>query len=66
MVNGAQRYSVPMVTLTTILAMAFGLSIAFLDVTPSSQPIVFWLGAAIVGILFVVFLLIPFIRGLAR
>lgn len=53
-----------MVAATTVLAMIFGLAIAFLGVTPESRPVWFWLGCAVVGILFVVFLLVPFVRGL--
>ncbi|GAA1719279.1 hypothetical protein [Propioniferax innocua] len=62
--NEQPRYSTPMVAATTVLAMIFGLAIAFLGVTPESRPVWFWLGCAVVGILFVVFLLVPVVRGL--
>ena len=64
--NERSRYSIPMVALTTVLAMALGLSIAFLGVTPDAQPVWFWLGCGIVGVLFIVFLLVPFLRGFVR
>ncbi len=64
--NEQSRYSTPMVAVTTILAMIFGLAVAFLGVTPEVRPVWFWLGCAVVGILFVVFLLMPFARGLRR
>ena len=59
-------YNKTMVTVTTLLAMAFGLAIPFLDLTPEANPLWFWLGCAVIGVLFVVFLLIPFVRGIGQ
>lgn len=58
------RYSKPMVAVTAAIAIIFGFAIAFFDL--SADSVLFWIGAAVVGVLFVVFLLIPFLRGLMR
>ena len=56
------RFSKPMLTLTAVVAMIYGLSFVIFDLTAGS--VLFWVGAVIVGALFVAFLVIPFLRGL--
>lgn len=52
-----------MVAVTTVVAVIFGFSVAFLGVTAESRPVLLWIGAVLVGLLFIVLLLIPFLRG---
>lgn len=61
--NDSSRYSAPLVALTTLAAMAFGLAIAFLGLTPEAHPTLFWAGCIAVGGLFVMFLVLPTLRG---
>lgn len=51
---------------TAIVAVVYGLGVAFLDLGPTGNQWWLMIGAAVVGILFVVFMVIPFARRLGQ
>lgn len=62
--NGASVWKSPGAAVTAVLAVVYGLGVAFLELEPMAKQ--WWLlgGAAIVGVLFVVFIVVPLVRGL--
>lgn len=52
----------PGVALTGIAAVIYGLGVAFLDLGPTGDQWWLMVGAAVVGVLFLVFLVVPFVR----
>lgn len=59
-----EHYNTTMVVVTAIVCMAYGLAFPILRMTPETQPVLFWAGAAVCAALFVPFILMPFLRSL--
>lgn len=51
---------------TAIAAVVYGLGVAFLDLGPTGNQWWLMIGAAVVGVLFVVFMVVPFARRLGQ
>ena len=55
--------SAPGALATGLLAVVYGLGVAFLPDLGILNSLWLWVGAAVVGVMFVVFLVIPFFRN---
>ncbi len=56
----------PGAAVTAVLAMIYGAGVAFLNLGDEFKSAWLMWGAAIVGVCFVVFMVVPFVRALTR
>lgn len=61
-----QFYSPVLTAATAIVAVIVGFAIAFFDMTPENQPVLFWIGVGITAAMFIAFLVVPTIKMLVQ